>query len=264
MAKGYNFDESAARRVEAVYLTPDVVATRSEILRSLELRPGERVLDIGSGPGLLAFDMAATVGDSGRVCGIDLSEPMLEMSRRRCAELGWTEFHNADATKLPFEDASFDAATSIQVYEYVADMPAALSELYRVLRPGGRALIMDTDYDSLVIHTEDQARLDRVLAAWDDHFVHRDLPRRLAPMLRDIGLTVRQSSALPLFNPEYHANSFSHGVTALMAAFAVDHGHMTKEDAKAWTDELAALGAKGAYFYSINRYMFLAEKPDAN
>jgi arsenite methyltransferase len=62
-------DEEATRRVETTYLTPDVVAQRQATLPALELRPGERVLDIGSGPGLLAQEMAITVGSGGRVWG---------------------------------------------------------------------------------------------------------------------------------------------------------------------------------------------------
>jgi ubiquinone/menaquinone biosynthesis C-methylase UbiE len=126
-------------------------------LKALALRRGERVLDIGSGPGLLACDMAASVGRDGRVCGIDISEDMLTMSRRRCADQPWTEFQRADATNLPYPDDSFDAAVSTQVYEYVVDIPVALAELYRVARPDGRVVVMDTDYGSLVIHTENKA-----------------------------------------------------------------------------------------------------------
>src|SRR5262249_48759 len=154
-----------------VYLTPDVVAQRGATLKILELRAGERILDIGSGPGLLAYDMAATAGPQGRLCGIDTSEPMLAMARNRCAGQPWAEVRQASPPPLPYPDASFDVAVSTQVYEYIADIPAALAELYRVLRPGGRAVIVDTDYGSLVIYTEDKARMARVLAAWNEHFV---------------------------------------------------------------------------------------------
>ena len=92
MSTGFQFDEEASRRVEAIYSTPDVVAQRQAVLQGLELRPGERVLDVGSGPGFLAADMAMAVGDSGRVCGIDISENMVAISRSRCANLSHVEF----------------------------------------------------------------------------------------------------------------------------------------------------------------------------
>jgi arsenite methyltransferase len=144
MSGGLRFDQETSRKVELLYLTPDVVAQRCEVLKALELTYGERVLDIGSGPGLLAYDVAASVGPEGRVCGIDISEDMLARSRKRCAEQPWTEFQIADATNLPYPDDTFDAAVSTQVYEYVADIPRALAELYRVMRKGGRVVVLDT------------------------------------------------------------------------------------------------------------------------
>jgi len=261
MTRGIAFDTAASRSVEAAYLTTDVVAQRVEVQAALDVRPGERVLDIGSGPGLLAEALASTVGPAGRVCGIDTSEPMLEMARRRCAAHLHAEFEHADAGKLPFEDSSFDAAVSTQVYEYVADMPSALAELFRVLRPGGRVAIVDTDYDSLVIHTEHPERMARVLTAWDEHFVHRGLPRVLAPLLRDAGFALGRRSTIAILNPEYHPNAFSFHLTRMMAAYVVGRCGVSSAEADAWLDEFRELGDRGEYFYSLNRYLFLAQRP---
>jgi arsenite methyltransferase len=263
MSGALKFDEETSRKVEAAYLTPDVVAQRCAVLKLLELKEGERVLDIGSGPGLLAHDMAATVGAGGRVCGVDISESMLAMSRKRCAAQPWAEFQPADAVKLPYQDGSFDAAVSTQVYEFVANIPAALGELYRVLRSGGRAVIIDTDYDSLVIHTENETRLKRVLAAWDEHFVHGGLPRTLSRQLRDAGFSVRQRDVIPMFNPEYHANTYSHALIGIMASFAAGRQGVTKEEADAWAAEFRELGREGRFFFSLNRYLFVADRPEA-
>src|SRR5262245_38014373 len=257
------FDAETTRKVEALYMTPDVVAQRCATLKVLELSEGERILDIGSGPGLLAYDMAAAVGPRGHACGIDTSEPMLAMSSKRCAGQPWAEFRQADASQLPYPDGSFDAAVSTQVYEYISDIPAALAELYRVLRPGGRAVIVDTDYGSLVIYTEDEARMARVLAAWNEHFVHADLPRTLSRQLRDAGFALRQREVIPMFNPEYHANTYSHGLLGLMASFVVGRQGVTEEEAAAWAAEFPELGRQGRYFFSLNRYLFAAEKPGA-
>jgi arsenite methyltransferase len=263
MSGGLKFDEETSRRVEAVYLTPDVVAQRCQVLKALELTAGERVLDIGSGPGLLAYEMAAAVGPEGRVCGIDISEDMLAMARKRCAVQPWTEFHTADATSLPFRDDSFDAAVSTQVYEYVADIPTALAELYRVTSPGGRVVILDTDYGSLVIHTENEARMARVLAAWNEHFVHAGLPRTLSRHLRDAGFTVRQRDVIPMFNPEYREHTYGKGLLGIMASFAVGRKGISQEEADSWMAEFSELGRQGKFFFSLNRYFFVASKPDA-
>jgi len=206
------FDQEMSRKVEAIYLTPDVVAQRERILQALALTTGERVLDIGSGPGLLAYDMAVAVGQKGRVSGVDISQPMVAMAEKRCSELPWAEFRIAGATQLPYPDDDFDAAVSTQVYEYVRDVPAALAELHRVLRPGGRAIILDTDYGSLVIRTEDAPRKARVLSAWDEHFAHANLPRMLSGQLRDAGFVVRHRAAIPMFNPEFEDNTYGKGM----------------------------------------------------
>lgn len=68
----------------------------------------------------------------------------------RCADQSSVEFHLGDATRLPFPENHFDAAVSSQVFEYLSDVPTALAEMWRVLRPGGRVLIHDTDWDSIV------------------------------------------------------------------------------------------------------------------
>ena len=164
---------------------------------------------------------------------------------------------------LPFEDESFDAAVSTQVYEYVPDISKALAELYRVLRPGGRAVIVDTDYGSLVMHTENPGRMDRVLAAWDEHFVYGDLPRTLSPQLRDAGFTLRERAVIPMFNPEYDSNTYSHGMIEIIASFVAGRSGVTREEADAWAAEFAELGKQGKYFFSLNRYLFVAGKPDA-
>jgi len=200
------------------------------------------------------------VGSRGRVCGIDLSEAMLAMARKRCAEQSWTEFRKADATDLPYPNDSFNAAVSTQVYEYVVDVPKALAELYRVVCPGGRVVVLDTDYGSLVIHTENEDRMKRVLSAWNDHFVHVGLPRTLSPQLRAAGFTIRRRAVIPLFNPEYHENTYGNGLLGIMASFAAGRKGVSKEEATAWLAEFPQLGEQGKFFFSLNRYLFVADK----
>jgi len=240
------FDDEGSARIEATYRTPDVVAQRRATRELLGLQPGEHVLDIGVGPGFLAAEMAEEVGPGGRVCGIDGSESMLALARRRGAGV---ELALADVLELPFADASFDAAVATQVYEYVPDMPAALAEARRVLRPGGRLLILDTDWDSIVWHSGDAERMQRVLLRWNDHLADPYLPRRLPRLLRDAGFELRTTSVIPILNRGADPDAFSRGVIPLITDFVGDLD---------WAADLDALGDD--YFFSLNRYVFVAYK----
>jgi arsenite methyltransferase len=256
-----DFDSAAAKSLERVYQTPDVLAQRARFHQLLSLRPGERVCDVGVGPGLLSFEMAQTVGQRGHAAGIDQSEAMLEMTRARCSDLAWTDFQQADATELPFPDESFDAVVSTQVYEYVADMKSALAEVHRVLRPGGRVLILDTDWDSVVWNTDDRARMQKVMLAWDDHLHDPHLPATLGPKLTAAGFSVHLREVIPLVNSAFQTNCYSFGISAAIQGFVADRGEVSADEAAAWRDEFATLEAAGAYFFGINRYVFGAIKP---
>jgi ubiquinone/menaquinone biosynthesis C-methylase UbiE len=262
MRTGFQFDAEISRQVEAIYSNPDAVSQRHAVLQALELRPGERVLDIGSGPGFPAADMAVAVGDLARVWGIDISESMVATSQSRCANLSHVEFQVGNATQLPFPDGDFDVAVSTQVYEYLSDgdLTTALAELHRVLRPGGRALILDTDGDSIVWHSTDRARMARILAAWEEHCADFHLPPKLSTKLARAGFSVHSRDVIPLLNPEYDPNTYSYGLISMITVFTPGKRGVTEEETKAWAENLRRLGEEGSYFFSLNRYLFLAIK----
>lgn len=261
MPEVMQFDAEVSQQLEASYLTKEIVEQRRLQLAALDLMPGEHVLDIGSGPGLLAAQAAATVGASGSVHGIDPSEQMLAIAAHRSkpvAGAASVRFQAGDACALPFAAESFDAAAAVQVYEYVSEMPAALAEAYRVLRPSGRLLVVDTDWDSIVWRSSDVGRMRRVLAAWDEHLVDPYLPRRLTRLLEEAGFTVARREVLPILNAGYDPQMFSAGVIRFVAGFVPGHCGVTEAEAKAWAADLTGLGRN--YFFSLNRYLFLAVK----
>ena len=260
MSTTLQFDEEASRRAEALYAARDFVEQRRATRAALALGAGENVVDIGSGPGLLAGEMAVEVGAGGSVDGVEPSESMLTLARGRRPPDGAAvmRFVAGDACALPFEKETFDAAVAIQVYEYVHDMPAALAEAFRVLRPGGRLLVLDTDWGSIVWHSRDAKRMRRVLAAWEEHLVDPHLPRRLTGLLSAAGFMVPCRAAIPLLNAGYDPNSLSAGMISFITAFIPGRQGLTERDARDWAQDVKGLGDD--YFFSLNRYLFLATK----
>jgi ubiquinone/menaquinone biosynthesis C-methylase UbiE len=109
----------------------------------LGLTAGQSVLDLCCGMGASALPAARAVGRAGRVLGIDIAEPLLVKARRRAAQegLGQARFERADATNTGLPSGSFDAVVCVFGVFFVADMPAFVAEMWRMVRPGGRLAI---------------------------------------------------------------------------------------------------------------------------
>ncbi|GAA1602935.1 hypothetical protein GCM10009789_66210 [Kribbella sancticallisti] len=252
------FDPEVSRQIESVYTTPDVIEQRRVVRTALALRPGDRVLDVGVGPGLLAAEMAAEVGPDGRICGIDISDSMLSIASTRSKVPGGPEIELelAAAGRIPHGAESFDVVVSTQVFEYLDDVAVALNEIRRVLRPAGRVVLLDTDWGSIVWRSSNDQRMAKVLTAFEEHLENPHLPRTLGDSLAKAGFTVTHLQVVPMLNTSYDARTYSAGLVDIVEAFVTDRGGVTKEEARAWADDLRNLG--DSYFFSLNRYLFVA------
>ena len=244
------FTDDMARVQRALAQCHDMVVRRSAVLEALRLRSGERVLEIGCGGGFYAYEAAQCVGPTGRVCASDLSTDQIVAAKGRCAELAWVECQVADAVRLPYGDAEFDALYGVQVFEYVAKLDEALREIPRVLRPGGRVVILATNWSSLVWHSDQPARMERVLKAFAGHAPYPDLPAMLPARLRQFGMTAIRQAPVPVLNTSYHANSFSYWLARMIRPFVLGRQAVTVEEAEAWFKELEELEHRAAYFFS--------------
>jgi len=252
------FDETASQQLEAVYLTPDVIEQRERVMALLAPRDGERALDIGCGPGLTTEGLARAVGASGSVLGIDIAQPMLAIAARRCAHLPQVRFDRCDVNSLSVPDGSVDVALASQVYEYVDDIDRALVELARVIRPGGRAVLVDTDWESAVWASSDEDRMRRVLDTWNEHIPHPQLPRSLKRRMEVAGFSDVQVAIVPLLNLSYDPATYSVGMMSLIGNFATGRNGLSAADIAAWREDARHMGDREAYFFSLNRYVFMA------
>lgn len=121
---------------------------RRETLRWAKLRPGERVLDVGCGTGVLTCLAAEMVGPDGKAVGIDPSQEMIRVAMRHAgAANGKVEFHVGAVEELPFENGTFDLILSSMMLHHLPTelKKTGLREVFRVLKCGGRLLVVDLD-----------------------------------------------------------------------------------------------------------------------
>jgi ubiquinone/menaquinone biosynthesis C-methylase UbiE len=123
------------------YFVPLLKHCSERSIEMLELKPAERVLDVATGTGVAAFMAAERVGPTGEVVATDISEKMVEAVRAEAERRGVANmtFERVDAEEISFPDGSFDAALCVLGLMYPADPQRAIEQMYRVLRPGGRA-----------------------------------------------------------------------------------------------------------------------------
>jgi ubiquinone/menaquinone biosynthesis C-methylase UbiE len=260
MANETLFNAERTQRILRMYETPDVVRRRKEAIDALAPRSGERILDVGCGPAVFAADVADRIGPEGRVVAVDQSAEMLDLARRTADAEPRIEVREGDATRLPVEGGEFDAAVSVQVLEYVPDVPQALHEIHRALRPGGRVLLWDTDWNGIMWHSSDEGRMQRMLREWEHHLAHPTLPRTLARELRDVGFAVQRVAPYCLLNLDAGVDTYSGGIISLIESFVRSRGTIEDNEIDSWSADLRTMSDEGSYFFCIPAVYFIAER----
>jgi arsenite methyltransferase len=253
------FDEEMARQLEGVYRTRDVLRRRRLVADALAVAPGERILDVGCGPGFYAVELLEQVGAEGSVVGVDTSPQMLAMAVRRCQGHGNVSFHEADATSLPVADESFDAALCVQVLEYVPDATAALAEIHRALRPGGRLVVWDVDWATVSLRSSDPGRTERVLRAFDRHLAHPSLPQTLTARLRSVGFGEIGVQGHAFATNELLPDAYGGSIVPLIAQYVAKQEGI-EEEAAAWLADQEELGKQGEFFFACIQCCFTATR----
>jgi ubiquinone/menaquinone biosynthesis C-methylase UbiE len=249
-----------ARLQRAVAESHDLIVRRGIVLETLNLRTGQRVLELGCGGGYLTHDAAPFVGATGRICAIDISPDQIAAAQARCAEFAWVECREADIAAPPYGDAEFDAVFAVQSLEYLSDLDGALGHTHRLLRPGGRLIVVATDWSSAVWHSENASRMQQVLTAFGPHTPCRDVPSRLAAGLRRAGLQSLRQTPITILNTSYNPASFSYWAAQIIRRFIVSRQSVSESEAAEWFDEFAKLEANGEYFFCITPVLTEAVK----
>lgn len=254
------FDDDFAVLMEEFNISAGATERRKRISAALGLKPGMHVLDVGSGPGHQAFEMAQVVGSEGHVEGVDSAEGSVDTGTRRCSGFDNVNFTLGDAYNLPYDTSTFDVAMSSQVFEYLDDIPKALGEMFRVLKPGGRVLLHGTGWGALLWHSNDPDCMARILKIWDGHLADPRMCETMAKKLSDTGFVGINAEPIVHVETSYDQSSMSAILTKFVSGYVVSQG-VPEVEADSWADELRQRGEDGEYFFSSNEYMFTGGKP---
>lgn len=238
--------------------TSDLYRRRLAVLNAMSLRPGEHVLEVGCGGGLLLPVMAAAVGSTGRVTGIDVSTDQIDAARKACAGLAVVEAAIVDVNDLPYADASFDVIACIQVIEYLEDPAHALRELRRVCRPNGRIVVFATNWDTMFWNGPDPDQTLRIATAWREHAPFPNLPADIGPFLADAGFRMVSQAPVTIVNNAYHEDAFGYWIARLMANYIKGKDWLPASDVDAWIDRLASAQEEGRFFFSSTPILTVA------
>jgi len=244
----------------------DEVRARAAYLDLLAVAPGERVLDVGCGSGVVTRDLARRVAPGGRAVGLDPSPALLAVAGELAAAAGLAgemAWRVGDARALPFDDGAFDAALAVTTLCHIPDGERAIPELVRVVRPGGRVGVFDRDNDTYIIAHPDRALTRRIVAAGSDHTtVDGWLIRRLPRLLRQAGLADVRVRAFASVEQD-PAGFYATNAGARWADVAVQVGAITEAERRRWVADLEAEAVAGGFVAGLTHLFVWGTRPVA-
>lgn len=238
---------------------PGIRRLRSWAHEALALQPGEDAVDIGSGAGSEALALADAVGPTGTAVGVEPDPELLASAERRASKAGSSaKFHTGDAYGLPFGADSFDAVLCERVFQHLTAPARAANEIARVLRPGGRTVVVDVDWGTAIIHPGDRQVVREVIETLVSATTNPLSGRRIPGLLTKAGLVIDETGSHALVQDRTVGAG---ALVSRIATMAVARGSITEPQRDQLLADLAAGADSGDIHLSVTMFAVLAHKP---
>lgn len=247
------------------YVKNSVLRThKRHTLDLVDLQEDHIVLDAGCGIGIDAIQMATMVGQSGHVFGIDLSQEMIASSKTNAASLNLPlTFRQGSIYQLEFEENLFDRCRADKTFQHLTDPRAALKELIRVTKPGGKIIIADPDHDSLIIDTPFTDVNHRFARFRSDRMSQGGIAHQLYGICKELGLVKVNMQPLTHAYTDYEEKKITSPYFEEIW-FAQQQGAVTREEAEKWADYLQKAIESGRFMCMQTYIITTAFKPDTS
>lgn len=226
------------------------------LLAQAEIGPGQRVLDVGAGPGFFAMGLAELVSPGGRVDGVDINRRFVADAGVRAAGRADLAFHHVEDHVLPFPDATFDRVVCKNVLEYVPDLSASLSEIRRVLKPGGRVHVIDSDWGFVVVEPWGKQLVDAFFEAAAPAFREPYIGRKVPGVLAGLGFADIRVSVMPIVDREGSGLNVLTNMAGYIRAFS----SMPEEQVSGLLDAARHGIQAGTYLFCLPQFLVTATK----
>jgi SAM-dependent methyltransferase len=217
---------------------------RNQSNQSLNISAGHKVLDLGCGIGGATLSIAEITGPTGLAAGVDISSAMIEYAARRTANRREIEFRLGDARSVPYADGFFDVARSERLFLYLPDRLAAIREMMRVVKTGGRVCLLDTDIDCTGVYSKNPARMREMTSLVAASMPNPNSGRELPALAREAGLKDLKTEVYAASTPhEFFLRSMAGSLSK-----AAEAGTVPRAEVEECLAEQAALHASGDFF----------------
>jgi SAM-dependent methyltransferase len=250
------------RFLDVLHATDAIRASHRRTVALLDVREGYHLLDVGCGTGNFTREAAALVGAAGRVVGIDLSPALLGVARQRATGLDLPlTFEIADAQRLPFADNTFDGCRIERVLQYLDNPCRALAEMVRVIKPGGRIVAAEVDWDTIINDLPGVERdiYRRAIWATSDSAGNGWMGRELRRHVLELGLDDVTSEGFVVINTDAGTVLDDIGWRTTLAR-VTDAGAIGTEECACLIAAAEAAGSAGRYFSAFTLFVASGRK----
>ncbi|MBG73042.1 MAG: hypothetical protein CMQ50_09150 [Gammaproteobacteria bacterium] len=249
-----NIEDDRVERYERMFQWRE---SQLEQLAPASIETGHHILDFGCGPGFFALALADIVGKQGRVYGADINERFISDATRRADDRENISFHHLTDHVLPFQAASLDRVLAKNVLEYVPDVTVTLDEMYRVLLPGGRIHVLDSDWGFVLVEPWGKATADRFFDAASVAFKEPHIGRKLVQLLKAAGFEAVTAKIAASLDTSGGGLSVLRNMRRYIGVFDT----MDPQEADELIEAVERGVDDGTYLFALPQFVVTATKP---